>query len=177
MRYKVFHSYPLRPNVAVVILNSQNKILICERSPKDFYIDIINKPERLKVRNYWQFPQGGIDKNENLEFAAKREAKEETGLEKLELIKISSQVNTYYWNSAVRQFIRNRNHKNVGQKQNIVYFKFKGSDNQVKADQKEFINYKWIKSDELLKVIHPERLPLAKIVLADLKELAEKGII
>ena len=55
-----------RPNVAMVVLNSKNKVLICRRT-------------NTKT---WQFPQGGVDKDENLEKAMYRELLEEVGLRK-----------------------------------------------------------------------------------------------
>ncbi len=177
VRYKVFHSYPLRQNVAAVILNKENKILIGERNPKDFYIDIINSEERLKTKNYWQLPQGGVDAGESTETAAKREATEETGLKNLQVIKISDKVYNYYWNNALRKLWKNRRHKNVGQKQSFVYFKFLGSDAEIKMDQKEFINFKWASISELSTSVHPERKPMAELVTIDLKEMQEKAII
>ena len=177
MRYKIFNSYPLRQNVAVVILNKENKVLIGERSPKDFYIDLINSEERLKQKNYWQLPQGGIDKGEETTAAAKREAFEETGIKNLDLIKISDKTNIYYWNNALRKLFKNRNHKNCGQKQTIVYLKFLGSDTEIHMDQKEFIGFKWASIQELNSQVHPERETLAKIVQNDLKEMLEKAII
>ena len=157
--YKVFSSLPLRPNVVVVILNSRNEILVGERNPKDVNIDIISTPETLSTPGYWQIPQGGIDQGENLLIAAYREAKEETGLNDLGFVKISEQTYTYIWNNALRQFWKNRYKKNIGQIQNIVYFKFHGSPEEVKIDYKEFINHKWVALNELEKLIHPERLP------------------
>ena len=53
-----------RPNVAIVILNKKGEILWCKRKSKDG----------------WQFPQGGIDKNETPKQAVLRETKEEVGL-------------------------------------------------------------------------------------------------
>ena len=64
---------PLRIGVGVVLLNNQNSIFVGKRidNPKDF----------------WQMPQGGVDGNENLYEAAKRELKEETSIKSTELIK------------------------------------------------------------------------------------------
>jgi N-acetylglucosaminyldiphosphoundecaprenol N-acetyl-beta-D-mannosaminyltransferase len=166
--YKVFNSLPLRKNVVLVILNKEGLVLLGERNPKDFYIDIITTQESLKMKGYWQLPQGGIDGDEDLVAAAKREAREETGIKNLELIKISQKSNVYIWNNALRGFWKNRHKQNIGQVQHIVYFKFLGQDSEVIVDQKEFINLTWIKLEDLMNVIHPERKALAEIVLKDL---------
>lgn len=172
LRYKVFSGLPLRTNAAVIILNQENKILVCERSPKNFYVDIINTQEALKRKSYWQFPQGGIDDREDLAQAAKREAMEETGIKSLELIKISNRTNAYIWNNALRGLWKNRNHPNIGQIQRAVYFRFFGTNDEIKIDGREFINYQWVAAAELGKIIHPERINLVKIVQEDLKNLA-----
>ena len=177
MRYKVFESLPLRSNVAAVVINSGSQILICQRDPKNHHVDIIHTVESLSSQNYWQFPQGGIDGNEDLVEAAKREALEETGLKNLELIKVSPHTNTYIWNNALRHFWKNRRHQNRGQTQNIVYFKHNGDDDDVKIDNDEFINYRWINIQDLEKFVHPERLSLIKIVQNDLLGMQQKGII
>ena len=54
-----------RANVAAILRNRRNEILICER---------------LDVAGAWQFPQGGIDQGETLIKALKRELREEIGL-------------------------------------------------------------------------------------------------
>jgi len=55
-----------RKNVAMVVMNNHRQVLICRR----------------KGTENWQFPQGGIDKDELLEEAMYRELYEEVGLEK-----------------------------------------------------------------------------------------------
>ena len=50
---------PLRIGVGIVLLNKENKIFVGKR---------VDNPE-----NYWQMPQGGVDKNEDYFQAAKRE--------------------------------------------------------------------------------------------------------
>lgn len=169
--YKIFSSQPLRPNAAIVILNYKNEVLVCERNPKDFYIDIPASQKSLKKYNYWQLPQGGINPKESLIDAAKREALEETGIKNLQYIKTSAQTNIYFWNGALRGFWHNRNYNFSGQVQSVVYFKFLGSDNEIKVDNDEFINFKWIPIKDLSKIIHEERASLVKIVLEDLKNL------
>ena len=57
---------PLRKGVGIILLNKSNQILVGKR---------IDNPS-----NFWQMPQGGVDQNENLFDAAKRELYEETGV-------------------------------------------------------------------------------------------------
>jgi N-acetylglucosaminyldiphosphoundecaprenol N-acetyl-beta-D-mannosaminyltransferase len=169
--YKVFHSLPLRPNVAIVILNKENKVLICQRNPLDSNIDIISSKKNLSSKDYWQFPQGGIDQGEDVTTAALREAMEETGLINLSLIKVSNKHHTYFWNNALRKFLKNKFHRNCGQKQSIVFLKNLGSDSDVKIDNHEFINYQWVTQNLLENMVHYERSNLTKLVLEDLKNV------
>jgi exopolysaccharide biosynthesis WecB/TagA/CpsF family protein len=168
--YKVFESLPLRPNVAVVILNSQKQVLVCQRRPSENKVDIIVNKETLGGPNYWQLPQGGVDGKEDFSETAKREAFEETGLKNLSLIKISSKTHTYIWNNSLRNFWSNKNKRNKGQTQHVVYLNFNGQNSDVKVDNREFINYKWVDINELENTIHPERYGLTKIVADDLAE-------
>ena len=65
----MFKKEPYRPNVAIVIINRRGSILWCQRKNNDG----------------WQFPQGGIDKNESPREAILRETKEEVCLESEDL--------------------------------------------------------------------------------------------
>ncbi len=177
IHYKVFTSLPLRPNVAIIILNNKNQILLCERNTHNHEVDIISTREALTQTNYWQLPQGGIDAHEDLVGAARREAREETSLTNLQELYISPHTHTYFWNNALRNFRKNNRHKNRGQIQNLVYLKHLGPDTEVQIDNHEFSNYQWTDINALDKTIHPERKTLTAIVLKDLKEMQEKGII
>ena len=52
---------PLRIGVGVIVLNKENKVFVGKRKDNP-----VNK---------WQMPQGGVDKNEDLLSAMKRELK------------------------------------------------------------------------------------------------------
>ena len=54
-----------RPNVAAILLNMENYMLVAQRSG---------------LRSAWQFPQGGVDPGEGLEEALFREVEEEIGI-------------------------------------------------------------------------------------------------
>ncbi len=166
VRYKVFNSMPLRQNVVCVILNNQNKILVCQRKPLNSKRDIAASAGR-KFDNYWQFPQGGLNHKEDLVAAAKREANEETGLNNLEYIKTSDVDYQYTWNNAVRPLWSNHL-KYRGQHQRIVYLKHVGKDEEVLVDGREFIDYQWVEAQHLENIIHSERDALIAMVKADL---------
>jgi N-acetylglucosaminyldiphosphoundecaprenol N-acetyl-beta-D-mannosaminyltransferase len=178
LRYKVFMSYPIRDNVAIAILNSENKIFLGKKKPDHFKIDIIGDTDRAKRANYWQLPQGGTDGELDLEKAARREAREEINLTSLKLMGISSRHHEYIWNNTLRKLLDNRSYKNKGQRQSVVYFRFTGRDEEIKfSKNEEFSEYQWARIGELDKIVHPERGAVIKIVQEDLKEMAEKGII
>ena len=64
---------PLRTGVGVIVLNPNNKVFVGKR--KDNPID------------KWQMPQGGVDPGETFLEAMKRELKEETNIENIEILK------------------------------------------------------------------------------------------
>ena len=60
---KKYKNLPLRVGVGIVVLNKNNQVFVAKR---------IDNP-----KNFWQMPQGGVDKNEDFFEAAKRELEEE----------------------------------------------------------------------------------------------------
>ena len=55
---KNFKSLPLRLGVGIVVLNRKNEVFVAKR---------IDNP-----KNFWQMPQGGVDKGEKFYEAAKK---------------------------------------------------------------------------------------------------------
>ena len=76
-----FRNLPLRSGVGIVILNKENKIFVAKR---------IDNP-----KNFWQMPQGGVDKDEDFLSAAYRELEEETSIKDVELIREIDEILTY----------------------------------------------------------------------------------
>ena len=68
-----FKDLPLRSGVGIILINQNNKVFVARR---------IDNP-----KNFWQMPQGGVDKNEDFLSAAYRELEEETSIKNVELIK------------------------------------------------------------------------------------------
>ena len=130
---------PLRLGVGVVLLNNENKVFVGKR---------IDNQEG----NYWQMPQGGIDKNENFLEAAKRELKEETGVKTVKIIKELNSLLTYDLPKHLLGKIWQGKYR--GQKQKWFIMKFLGHDKEINIETKdpEFIDWKWIKVNDLPKV-------------------------
>ena len=120
-----------RPNVAMVVLNSKNKVLICRRT-------------NTKT---WQFPQGGVDNNENLEKAMYRELLEEVGLRKDDVQYIGESDDTIIYD--IPKTIRSKvlGGKFKGQEQKWFLLRIKNDDHEIRLDYEafpEFDTYEWV---------------------------------
>ena len=134
-----YKKLPLRSGVGIVLLNKENKVFVAKR---------IDNP-----KNFWQMPQGGIDKGENFYTAALRELKEETSITSIKLIKEIEGNFTYILPDNLIGIIWKGKFR--GQKQKWFITKFLGSDNEinVNTEQPEFIDWKWIEPRQLPDVI------------------------
>ena len=121
---------PLRSGVGVVVLNEKNKVFVAKR------ID--------NQKDFWQMPQGGVDKGENYYVAALRELKEETSIKSVELIKEVEGYLTYYLPKNLLGIIWKGKYK--GQKQKWFILRFEGKEDEIniKTKHPEFIDWKWV---------------------------------
>ena len=135
---KKFSNLPLRKGVGVVLLNNNNKIFVAKRidNPNDF----------------WQMPQGGIDKGENPTEAALRELKEETSIKNVKLIKEIRDEITYYLPENLLGIIWKGKFK--GQVQKWFLMRFVGNDSEIDINtiKPEFLEWKWLNVDDLPKI-------------------------
>ena len=127
MTLKIKTGYRL--NVAMIVLNKDNKVLFCKR----------------RNTENWQFPQGGVDENENIESAMFRELNEEVGLEKDNVaIKAVSQNLIYY---DIPKNIRSRvlGGKFKGQAQKYFLLKLISGDVDLNIESTpEFDKHSWV---------------------------------
>ena len=130
---------PLRLGVGIIVLNNKNKIFVGKRIDN-------------QIGNHWQMPQGGVDKNENLLQAAKRELEEETSIKTVKIIKEIDDWFIYYLPKNLLGKIWKG--KYGGQKQRWFIAKFIGNSQKIniKTQNPEFIDWKWIKIKDLSKV-------------------------
>lgn len=163
VREKVFSSMPLRQNVLGVIINKQGRILTAKRRSKK-----VTGENPGPDADHWQFPQGGIDKNESPEHAIKREIFEETGIRNVNILGKAAKTNVYKWNEPVRNILFNRL-KYRGQEQHIYFLKYGGNGEDVRPDNREFEEFKWVEPSELRSIIHPFRQKAVDIILDEIR--------
>tara|TARA_Y100000591_G_C21744285_1_gene651064 strand:+ start:388 stop:864 length:477 start_codon:yes stop_codon:yes gene_type:complete len=125
-----FKNLPLRSGVGIIVLNRENKVFVAKR------ID--------NQKNFWQMPQGGVDKGEDFLTAAFRELKEETSINNVEVIKEIEGMTTYELPDHLLGIIWKGKYK--GQKQKWFLMRFLGNDNEVNIQTKkpEFNEWKWV---------------------------------
>ena len=154
-----FQKLPLRNGVGIAVLNKENKIFVAKRidNPADF----------------WQMPQGGIDEGENYFDAALRELKEETSIKSVELIKEISKYTTYNLPDRLLGIIWKGKYK--GQKQKWFLMRYLGEDNEIniKTQKPEFLEWKWIKLEEITKLVVDFKYDVYKDVQDKVKKILQ----
>ena len=133
-----FKNLPLRNGVGIVVLNNKNKVFVAKR---------IDNP-----KNYWQMPQGGVDKGEDFLTAAYRELEEETSIKNVKLIKEIDGTMTYELPDHLLGIIWKGRYK--GQKQKWFLMRYLGDDKDIniKTKKPEFLEWKWISLDMITDV-------------------------
>ena len=130
-----------RLNVGIIVANSDGKLLYCKRKNSD----------------NWQFPQGGIDRNEDPFLAALRELYEEVGIQK-DKVKLIKESENWYKYDLPRKYKKNNFLWNgfKGQKQKWFLFKLieevmidLNNENNPEFDEFDWVDY-WKPLDEIV---------------------------
>ena len=145
---KSLSELPLRSGVGIIVLNKNNKVFVAKR---------IDNP-----KNFWQMPQGGVDKGEDFLKAAYRELEEETSIKNVELIKELDGTITYELPDRLLGIIWKGKYR--GQKQKWFLMKFTGEEEQIniKTKNPEFLDWKWIDLDQITEVVVDFKLHVYK---------------
>jgi len=150
-------SLPFRNGVGIVVLNKNNKVFVAKR------ID--------NQKNFWQMPQGGVDKGEDYLTAAYRELEEETSIKNVNLVKELDGLISYELPKNLLGIIWKGKYK--GQKQKWFVMKFLGPDSEIniKTKNPEFCEWKWIELENITDQVVDFKLHVYEDVKKKVKEI------
>ena len=152
-----YKKLPLRSGVGIIVLNKENKVFVAKR---------IDNP-----KNFWQMPQGGINKNEDFFIAALRELKEETSIVSVKLIKEIDDKFTYILPDHLIGIIWKGIFKGQIQKWFIMRFVGNESEINIKTKHPEFLDWKWIDLKDLTKIAVNFKLEVYKQVKSEVLKI------
>ena len=125
-----FKNLPLRSGVGIIVLNKDNKVFVAKR---------IDNP-----KNFWQMPQGGVDKGEDFIAAAYRELEEETSIKNVELIEELDGFITYNLPDHLLGIIWKGKYRGQEQKWFLMRYLGKNNEINIKTKKPEFLEWKWV---------------------------------
>jgi len=129
---RVIDEQGFRPNVGIVISNKEGRVLW---------------GRRVKGRDSWQFPQGGIDADESAEEAMFRELREEVGLLP-EHVTVLAQTKGWHKYRLPAKYVRKHESPMcIGQKQKWFLLRLEAGDDAVRLDlddTPEFDHWRWV---------------------------------
>ncbi|MEN8304140.1 MAG: RNA pyrophosphohydrolase [Campylobacterota bacterium] len=140
-----------RPNVAMIIVSNNYP------EKKEIFI-----AQRNDLLDIWQFPQGGIDKGEEVEEALFRELEEEIGTKKAKIVAEYPEWISYDFPDKIAKKMK----PYKGQTQRYFLMKLKKSA-VIKLDtaHPEFIDYKFVSVDDLLNHTAHFKKPIYETVI------------
>ena len=148
---------PLRSGVGIVVLNKDNKVFVAKR------ID--------NQKNFWQMPQGGVEKDEKYLTAAYRELEEETSIKNINLIKELDGLISYELPKNLLGIIWKGKYR--GQKQKWFVVRFLGQDSEIniKTKNPEFCEWKWINLENITDLVVDFKLHIYENIKKKVKEI------
>ena len=152
MNKKDIEALPYRLSAGIALFNRDGRVWIGSRSDKD--------AEGEGDGNWWQMPQGGIDKDEEPFLAALRELYEETSVKSVSLIREAPEWFAYDLPAdLVGQSWKGRYR---GQKQKWFALRFTGKESEIDVrhpgggkHKSEFSEWRWEKLERLPELIVP----------------------
>lgn len=129
------NNLPYRKNISCIVFQ-KNKFLLVQLNDWK--------------KNWWKFPQGGINENETEEEAAKRELKEELGNDKFKIIAKSIHTNQYDWPDEIIKAVKYRWR---GQLQSFFLIEFCEKKEEIVINKNEINRYQWVELNDLMPLI------------------------
>ena len=148
---------PLRSGVGIILLNENNKVLVAKR------ID--------NQKNYWQMPQGGVDKDEDYLTAAYRELEEETSIKSVALIKELDGLITYELPKNLIGIIWKGRYRGQEQKWFLMRFIGKNNEININTENPEFCEWKWIDLENITDLVVDFKLHVYEEVKEKVKKI------
>jgi len=155
---------PYRLCVGVMLLNADNRAWIGRR------LDAANDEGRGE---WWQMPQGGIDKGEDPAAAALRELYEETAIRSAKII--AEAPDWYNYDLPKHLIGKAWKGKYRGQTQKWFALRFTGPESEIDlkppGHKQEFDAWRWAAMDEVLDLIVAFKRPVYEQVIAAFRHL------
>ena len=148
---------PLRSGVGIVVLNKNNQVFVARR------ID--------NSKNFWQMPQGGVDKNEDYLAAAYRELEEETSIKNVDLVGELDGLISYELPKHLLGVIWKGKYRGQEQKWFVVRFLGNDSEININTDHPEFCEWKWIELENITDLVVDFKLHVYEDVKKKVREI------
>ena len=152
-----FKKLPLRSGVGIVVLNKANKVFVAKR---------IDNP-----KNFWQMPQGGVDKNEDYLAAAYRELEEETSIKNVDLVGELDGLISYELPKHLLGVIWKGKYRGQEQKWFVVRFLGNDSEININTDHPEFCEWKWVELENITDLVVDFKLHVYEDVKKKVREI------
>ena len=148
---------PLRSVVGIVVLNKNNQVFVARR------ID--------NSKNFWQMPQGGVDKNEDYLTAAYRELEEETSIKNIDLVGELDGLISYELPKHLLGVIWKGKYRGQEQKWFVVRFLGNDSEININTDHPEFCEWKWVELENITDLVVHFKLHVYEYVKKKVREI------
>lgn len=156
-----FSRLPYRPCVGVMLVNADGKAFVGKRIDN-------------REGDWWQMPQGGVDKGEDLRAAVLRELWEETGVTEGHVSLIAQTKEELLYDLPDHLMGKLWGGKYRGQRQSWFLARFDGTDGDIDLNAHqppEFCEWQWIEPELLPEMIVPFKKRVYRTVLDEFRSL------